>query len=215
MVRLTLNSISQLALIRWSVLLFFAFNASSSAAASFACSKAKGLEKVICADAVLSRWDDQLSIAYRISLKSELRRAASISDQRKWIVETRDKCKDERCLLRVYRERVSWLESQIKEKGVQCGIDDSQLVGDWVRFKDGDFEEFSIVAVGRERIFSSWLHHHPEFDGTWEFKKCVLHLGNDDKSLDEDHVVLGLVGDVLYLKSTGRGESSLYRRVKN
>jgi uncharacterized protein len=209
------NVATKLGSLVWPILFLLFLNMADAAAASFACTKAKGVEKKICDNFVLSQWDDQLSIAYRISLKSELGRAASISDQRKWIVETRDRCADERCLLRVYKERVSWLESEIKAKGVRCDIDESKLIGDWERLKDGFFEEFSIISADGERLFSSWLHHSPEFIGTWDFKNCVLHLKNDShKELDEDYAVLGIHGNVLYLKSASRNESSLYRRVK-
>lgn len=188
---------------------------SQSSAASFACSKPAGVEKIICADWPLSLLDEQLAIAYRISLKSGIRRSEGIADQRKWIAETRDRCQDERCLSRVYKERVSWLESEIKRKGVRCEISDTDLVGDWERLKDGDFEEFSMHSDSGERQFDAWLHHRPETSGTWKFENCVLHIADEHgPSQDAEYTVLGLDRGVLYLKSTGRGESSLYRKIR-
>jgi hypothetical protein len=94
-------------------------------------------------------------------------------------------------------------------------MDESELIGDWERYKDGDFEEFSVIFADGERLFSSWLHHSPEFLGKWEFKNCLLHLISDHgEAEDEKFIVLGSTGDILYLKTAGRGESSLYRRVR-
>jgi uncharacterized protein len=218
MTSLRVNAIASTALVSGLALLICIFCMSTSVAASFACSRATGIEKQICSDFELSRLDDELGIAYRLTLKSELKRAASIAGQRKWIAETRNKCEYKGCLSRVYKERISWLQGEMRWKGVSCGAEKSELIGDWARYKDGssDFEAFTISLEDGHRSFTSWLHNMPEFIGSWDLTDCVLHLVNDHhKELDMDFTVLGLEKGILYLKDNGRGESSLYRKVRN
>jgi uncharacterized protein len=198
------------------LLVFCAGGPSIASAASFACGKAQGIEKMICADVALSRLDDELSIAYRISLRSDLKRDETVSGERKWIIETRNRCENEGCLSRVYRERIALLQNEIKWKGVPCNVQKSELIGDWQQYKDGngEFEAFTIELDGNQQLFTSWLHGSAEFLGSWDLKGCTLYLINEDRrSLDTDFTVLGFEKGLLYLKDNGRGESSLYRKV--
>ena len=77
-------------------------------AASFDCAKAGTfVEKAICADATLSRLDEVLAQNFRGMLAADLGRPASAlrAEQRRWLAE-RDRCTDNACLLKRYRQRV-------------------------------------------------------------------------------------------------------------
>jgi uncharacterized protein YecT (DUF1311 family) len=188
----------------------------TSGAASFDCRIAKThVEKLICSDAELSRLDDKLGSAYKTGLKSALVRSALAADQRKWIMETRSRCDEATCLLRAYKARISKLENEISGQDYSCSVDESKLVGDWRRIKDGFFEEFSIITDDGERLFSSWLHHSPEYLGTWELKNCTLHIVNSNSEIPSlDYKVIGLKKDVLYLQGSDDGEKSAYRKIR-
>jgi uncharacterized protein YecT (DUF1311 family) len=81
--------------------------------ASFDCKKAKTeVEKLICADAELSRLDSDLGLAYRSTmkdLKTEQRDRVR-SEQQAWLF-SRDNCKDRSCVAEMYRLRFAMLSS--------------------------------------------------------------------------------------------------------
>jgi uncharacterized protein YecT (DUF1311 family) len=193
-----------------------AFTLSTSVAASFDCGKAKTrVEGLICSDAELSHLDGKLAATYKTATRSAVAGSAVAADQRKWIVETRNHCHEPARLSRVYNARISKLESEISSKDNSCGVEESTLVGDWRRIKDGFFEEFSIITDNGERLFSSWLHHSPEYLGIWELRKCTLHIANNNSEIPSfDYKVIGLKKDVLYLQGSGDGEKSSYRKIR-
>jgi uncharacterized protein len=90
-------------------------------AASFDCQKPKNTaEKMICADAELSKLDAQLAQAYRGALKA-LHSPASIFDpdesrtrlvqeQKNWITYVRNICQDTACLQEAYQSRIQLLK---------------------------------------------------------------------------------------------------------
>jgi uncharacterized protein len=186
-----------------------------ASAASFACSKAKGtVEKLICSNAGLSRLDDELNRAYVTESKSAEKSAELVNDQRRWIVEDRNKCTNAECLSHAYQARISWLQNRAGRGASPCEVNEAGIVGSWHRLKGGDFEELAFAIDGMERSFISWLRHKPEFTGTWELKACVLHIAhNHSRALDFDYRIKGLRGDVLYLKNTDDGEESSYRKI--
>ena len=83
-----------------------------SSAASFPCEKARtDIERAICQDKDLSAFDEYLG-RYYSAARLRLRHAAQClaSDQKAWLREVRDTCKDGACLKRAYLLRLSELD---------------------------------------------------------------------------------------------------------
>lgn len=87
--------------------------ASDAVAASFPCEKAKTtVEKKICADPGLSVLDEHLGRYYsaaRISLAHD--NTCLVEDQRRWLRNVRNACKDAACLEREYLKRLAVLDA--------------------------------------------------------------------------------------------------------
>jgi len=87
----------------------FLLTASTACAASFDCDKAgTKVEKMICADAKLSKLDEDLSAAYSKGLKENSDSSALRQQQREWIKE-RNGCADAQCVKHAYDQRLSSL----------------------------------------------------------------------------------------------------------
>jgi uncharacterized protein len=84
----------------------------SAHAASFDCAKAStDVERMICASGDLSALDETLAGYYRAA-QDTLPGAKSCmqSDQRTWLAQTRNRCRDEACLKEAYLDRLSELD---------------------------------------------------------------------------------------------------------
>lgn len=98
--RLSLASVANLLLLGF---------AHEPAAASFDCSKAKArLDRLICANAGLSRLDEDLSVEYRKALTRARDAAQLRSEQRSWL-KSRNSCQDAACLEQAYHSRIASL----------------------------------------------------------------------------------------------------------
>jgi uncharacterized protein YecT (DUF1311 family) len=138
-----------------------------ASAASFPCAKAKSkVEKLICADAKLSKLDEELAAIFKPLSESQPGDAVA-NDQRDWLRQVRDQCADAACLGQAYRARaselrhwhdpVTWSEDQMvgmyeeprrvlffNESGGELeGATDCLSIG---RAKDGSLE-FRIASV--------------------------------------------------------------------
>jgi uncharacterized protein len=83
-------------------------------AASFDCSKASTLiENAICTNPELSRQDELLARAYQAALKQD---PSVKADQIAWLKE-RNRCIDERCLIRAYDRRIAELSARSTPTG--------------------------------------------------------------------------------------------------
>lgn len=81
-------------------------------AASFDCNKAKtDVEKIVCGDARLSQLDEDLSSVYKPLLKRKDIRQEIVSDQRIWLSNVLDRCKDVACLTNTYERRIKYLKA--------------------------------------------------------------------------------------------------------
>ena len=90
--------------------LLLALVSTVSQSASFDCTKAAlPVEKLICADAELSRLDDELAVAYRTALAQASNADAFKNAQRKWLAATRGQCDDVTCIKHAYRARLGEL----------------------------------------------------------------------------------------------------------
>lgn len=101
-------TVQRLCLASFPILVLLGF-ARDSAAASFDCSKAKArLDRLICANASLSRLDENLSLEYRKALTRVPDAAQLKSEQRTWL-KSRNSCQDTACLEQAYRSRIAAL----------------------------------------------------------------------------------------------------------
>jgi len=91
------------------VLLFFVlplFLAAATQAASFDCGKATTkVEKMICADAELSKLDEEITRKYS-QAKKDLQNASWFAEQQRLWLQHRDTCQDRGCLESSYRQRL-------------------------------------------------------------------------------------------------------------
>lgn len=85
-------------------------------AASFDCAKAgTKVEKMICADAELSKLDDELNVAYKAALQDEKQADAIKQAQKQWMKE-RINCSDVNCVKRAYKNRLKVVEENVSLK---------------------------------------------------------------------------------------------------
>lgn len=97
-------------------------------AASFDCSKAQStVEKMICADAELSRLDDDMTTRYNEALNVQSRSGELRQAQRQWIRE-RNACLDLPCLKQAYIGRLSTLGQQGRGLEKSSGLPGYTLV---------------------------------------------------------------------------------------
>ncbi len=79
-------------------------------AASFDCAKAASyVEKSICGDTGLSLLDEKLAKAYQSAVKASENVNELQSQQRQWLVKTRDQCQEKTCLQNAYQARIAQL----------------------------------------------------------------------------------------------------------
>jgi len=82
-----------------------------SHAATFDCGKAQSkVEKMICADADLSRLDEELAAAYKTALQDKKRDDSIRQTQMQWVTK-RNSCADAACVKRTYEARLQGLPS--------------------------------------------------------------------------------------------------------
>ncbi len=80
---------------------------SSLQAASFDCAKAgTTIEKMICESPAISNFDEQLATVYKTAIEKAADKDVLKQQQRVWLKEKRNTCKDEDCLSTVYRQRL-------------------------------------------------------------------------------------------------------------
>jgi uncharacterized protein len=84
--------------------------ATSIHAASFDCEKATSeVEKLICGNEELSRLDESLNKAYLRALERTRNIRQAINDQRQWLKNERNACRNSECLKRAYETRIKEL----------------------------------------------------------------------------------------------------------
>jgi uncharacterized protein YecT (DUF1311 family) len=99
-------------ILRFVVAVTLAFAAARSFGASFDCGKAHSrIETLICQDAELSQLDEALGKVYRRKLEQSADKATFTTEQKRWLRETRDACKDRECLRTAYRARVTEMKT--------------------------------------------------------------------------------------------------------
>lgn len=88
--------------------------AAATQAASFDCAKAStAVEKMICADAELSRLDEEMQTVHSQAYQYTADPVGFRAEQRQWL-KTRDTCKDADCVAQAYRPRLGVLRSLLQ-----------------------------------------------------------------------------------------------------
>lgn len=85
-------------------------------AASFDCTKTETtrVEKIICANAELSRLDDDLNVAYKAALQEKEQAGALKRAQARWLAGLKD-CQNADCLQMAYRTRIDELSQNLSD----------------------------------------------------------------------------------------------------
>jgi uncharacterized protein len=189
----------------FAMFVFFVFSATLHAA-SFDCVKAVSvIEKTICSDKELSDLDSDLGKLF-YSLKGDLK--SVIEDQKLWLRNTRNRCEDVDCLKSVYLLRISYLKSIYL-----CPATDKNILGSWVRVKNGFFEEMSFSENDEIKNFSSWLHHRPELNGTWVFSNCSIQIEGASGGVSFVLKVLKMSDKEMQIFDEDEQKSAIYRRI--
>lgn len=135
-------------------------------AASFDCAKAgTKVEKMICADAELSRLDEELSAAYKTALQDEKRADSIRQAQKQWMKE-RNKCQDAVCLESSYLNRIKDLEvllaqAKIKSSGAAhekyalVMSKNDEMCNHMRQLMNDDLEQFKRTYDSHDRFVSS------------------------------------------------------------
>lgn len=177
-----------------------------SHAASFDCEKAVGgIEKTICLDSEVSDLDSNLGRLY-YSLKGKS--SSIVEDQKNWLKNTRNKCENIDCLRSVYAARISYLKN-----AKPCPAIDKDILGSWVRVKNGFFEEMSFSENDGSKEFSSWLHHRPELNGTWKFSNCTIQINGGSGSLNFAFKILKISDKEMQVFDDDEQKTAVYKRI--
>ena len=228
---------------RRTAMLAVAWLASTGAcfSASFDCGKAGShVEKLICAEPLLSLLDETLALNYGLMLTVDVGRSGKAlrAEQLGWLA-LRNRCRDVQCLIRSYSARIdetceygvaagvhpscSMAEGVMarhaaaKAPGsVACPITERELLGQWIRRSNSGFHQEMAFEIGAgSRRFDSWLHGRPEFSGgSWALENCAIHIGHPSlRRLDSTLLVLGFSKGVLSLRDQQTQQAVVYVRM--
>src|SRR5436309_13896003 len=97
--------------------------------ASFDCAKAKTkIEKQICSNTKLSELDDKLTTLYNKVLAQSPVPEDTKEQQREWVKDPRNLCKNADCLERAYTNRISDLQEQLEKLPFKPVLDKPLIV---------------------------------------------------------------------------------------
>jgi uncharacterized protein len=132
-----------------SLLLVFASHA--ALAASFDCAKVQTkVERLICADAELSRLDEELAEAYATALQDK-KQAYAIQDAQKIWLKSRNECVDAGCVQRAHELRMS----QLIAGGVEAMS--GTLYGKWEGGGKAASSIYGTMEISKSKI--TWKGH--------------------------------------------------------
>jgi hypothetical protein len=111
--------------------------------ASFDCAKAKTkIEKLICANPKLSQLDEKVSALYKKVLEQSPVPEDTKEQQREWVKDPRNLCKDAACLEEAYASRISDLEEDLKRLPFKPALEKPLLT-----FPAGPTEEWHAAGL--------------------------------------------------------------------
>jgi len=97
--------------------------------ASFDCAKAKTkIDKLVCGDPKLSDLDDKLTALYNQVLAKSPVPEDTKEQQREWVKQSRNVCKDADCLQQAYTSRISDLQEQLEKLPFKPVLDKPLIV---------------------------------------------------------------------------------------
>jgi uncharacterized protein len=97
--------------------------------ASFDCAKAKTkIDKLVCGDPKLSDLDDKLTALYNQVLAKSPVPEDTKEQQREWVKQSRNVCKDADCLQQAYTSRISDLQEQLERLPFKPVLDKPLIV---------------------------------------------------------------------------------------
>lgn len=116
-------------------------------AASFDCAKAQSeVEKLICADAELSKLDEDLAAAYTKALKVDGKAASVRRAQKQWVKE-RNACVDSACVKNAYQSRARTLaQSTQNTPGIEA------LYGKWEAGDRAGIAIYGMMEISKSKI---------------------------------------------------------------
>lgn len=131
----------------------FASSATTAHAASFDCGKAtKPVERMICETGNLSTLDEQLSTAYKATMKAATTASTTNtsdvlkSSQQRWLRGTRDACKNVQCLENAYVSRIAFLLQWNEDVPANSKID-GKVDGNYAFSHDMEFANGTHATV--------------------------------------------------------------------
>ena len=175
-------------------------------AASFDCAKSvTPIEEMICNNRNLSALDEELAQHYKDTVSNTRNPASLKSEQRTWLLKTRDKCEDEYCLEEAYKERITVLKVSLAPTSK---IIPAHLFGRYAQIKpncwisaekkegwDCDNEVEDELIVTRQSSKAAKIHiyftftngHTCDLDeiATWNGKVLVVKPSNEDECILE------------------------------
>ena len=144
-------------------------------AASFDCGKASTtVEKLVCADAELSKLDERVAEAYKKALTAD---PGWKTRQHKWLSNVRNRCTDAACLKQTYAGRLSYLEDAAAPK---AGGDPASL----------SFDKPPYINPRIIEALTTWVSDHGD-------QIIAINLADSQKSNR-------FFGDTLTKKGTGK-----------
>lgn len=136
----------------WVIFAWVALEATAQAT-SFNCNKASSrVENMICSSKALSKLDDDLEIAYRKLFNNttdDVKKQFLVSEQRNWIANVRNACRNDDCLNEAYNIRTQYFNGVNSGWGNANSRDTFELVTapDKVSSIIGDFQN-SLTRLG-------------------------------------------------------------------
>ncbi|MBP4044657.1 lysozyme inhibitor LprI family protein [Chromobacterium violaceum] len=188
---------------------------SNSAWAINCSAKSSSTERIICDSPELSHKDSILNEKYRTALLITTNKASLISEQRSWLKNYRDKCKDPNCLAQAYVKRTSEIEELTYKSAQTCTIQEPMLIGSWNGIRDAEFDNFEL---NKDHLFNSWINERPEYsEKKWEFnsKTCQLHISLGEDKLDFKYHIIIMPNKQLITIRQSPIESSVYKKIKS
>jgi cytohesin len=179
---------------RYTLVMMFILLNTASFAASFECGKARTqIEKNICADATLSKLDDELNAEYQSSQKDPTLAASIKQGQKHWLKE-RNGCTDNDCVKLAYQARLQAISNQLSSQK------DNALI-DAVRTRD-IAKVTSLLAQGAN-VNSSWYYDEETSETRWPDESTPFRIAIDFGDTNLAELLLAHGADINATSSIG------------
>lgn len=175
-------------------------------AASFNCGKAASkVEKLICADAELSKLDEKLAEVYSKASKEEHDEEKLQRQQQMWLQE-RNRCTDIPCLRDRYQQRIAKL-NEIEGYALVMSKD-TKLCNAMLALYNEDMKAYKRIRYDQHEMFTNiWEPvdvdeaNHPTY-GCLQYWRGIFDINNDGKNelvIKQSACLSGILTDSLYI----------------